>query len=73
MDEERRTQLATDVAVIKEKVESLHDLLFGNGQPGMIEKLKGRLWRVEIILLLAGGILVGLGLLNIEVLRAMIP
>ena len=73
MEEERRTQLATDVAVIKEKVESMHDLLFGNGQPGMIEKLKGRLWRVEIILLLAGGILVGLGLLNIEVLRAMIP
>ena len=73
MDGERRTQLATDVAVIKEKVESMHELLFGNGQPGLIEKLKRRLWRVEVILLLAGGILVGLGLLNIEVLRAMIP
>jgi len=68
---ERRTQLATDIAVIKEKVDSMHNYLLGNGNPGVIATLKSRVWRVEVVLLIVGGILVGLGLLRLNVLQAL--
>jgi len=75
MADERRegyTQLTADVAVIKEQVGSMHEHLFGNGQPGILAKIVARIWRIEVALILVVGVLIGLGLLQLDVLGTLI-
>jgi hypothetical protein len=50
MADERRTghlQLVADVAVLKDRVEKLHDALLGNGQPGLLQQLDTRVSSLE--------------------------
>lgn len=53
------------LAVIEEVVLRLEERLFGNGQPGEIERLQGRVRRLESWLWRAAGA-VGLAILLIE-------
>ena len=58
--------LSTDVALISQKVNEMHEELFGNGQPGFLEVTRRRIGRIEAAFFIGAGVLVGLGLLNIN-------
>ena len=41
-------EIKADVSAIKERQEEDHDRLFGNGQPGELTKLDGRIKSIEL-------------------------
>jgi len=60
------SDLMTTVALINQKVKEMHTELFGNGQLGFIETVQRRISRIEAAFVLRAGILIGLGLLNVN-------
>ncbi len=49
MTDERDFQQAQSIARIETLVGQMHDRLFGNGQPGALDKLDARLNKIEAI------------------------
>ena len=63
MDERRQgyTELTTAVAVLSEKVETIHDALFGNGKEGVLAELDHRISTLETFKVWVQGVAAAIG------------